>query len=52
MIALADRLAPGAEDSMLMLLARFDTRGARGTILYALSKLGARTVASARKNAY
>jgi HEAT repeat protein len=40
-IALVDRCAPGAAETMLTLLARADTRGDRGTILYALSKTGA-----------
>jgi len=40
-LALADLRAPGAEDALLNVLMRPDTKGSRGTLLYALEQLGA-----------
>ena len=41
-LALADLRAHGAEAELVQVLARPDTKGARGTLLYALARLGAR----------
>ena len=41
-LALADLRADGASDALIALLARPDTRGSRGTLLYALDQLGAK----------
>jgi hypothetical protein len=40
-LALADMRAEGARDSLIEALRRVETRGYRGTILYALDELGA-----------